>query len=74
MKYIWTAANILSLALGLAAAPAPWPPTPSDIIWCKVFKLGAPIVAESPSTPIHGLQLSIDTATPTLVGKGFTGG
>ncbi|KIO28120.1 hypothetical protein M407DRAFT_22595 [Tulasnella calospora MUT 4182] len=73
MKYLWTLTGALSMAVGLAASPVPWPPSPTGTLWCLLAKIGPPIVADSPSTPIHGLQLSVDTATPTLVGKGFKG-
>ncbi|KIO22891.1 glycoside hydrolase family 47 protein [Tulasnella calospora MUT 4182] len=74
MKYILTLAAALSIAIGIDAAPAPWPPTPTGTPFCKMARIGPPIVADSPSTAVHGLQLSVDTATPTLVKKGFTGG
>ncbi|KAG8925386.1 hypothetical protein FRC00_004028 [Tulasnella sp. 408] len=68
------ATSLTTLGLLASSWSSPLPPVPPGTIICHLARAGPPIVANTPGTPVTGLQLALDITPATLEKTGFTGG
>ncbi|KAG9021631.1 hypothetical protein FS837_007121 [Tulasnella sp. UAMH 9824] len=68
------ATTLTTLGLLVSSWSSPLPPVPSGTVVCFLARIGPPIVASTPGTPVTGLQLAVDVTPATLETTGFTGG